>query len=361
MGKKKKNNAESESSPVAATKVENSPRSPKRVFVPCIPFQHGETPMYAFAMKAKELWDLVEINRREENKDEGYQRVLSVARGDKIAKFLNNGNAIPLSILVSFDHARFDAKNNQLIIENRSDAGWVIDGQHRLVGAHLSERNVVYIVIAFVGLSVEQQIFYFVTINREQKGVSSSLYYELLKYMPGSKSESDLLSERASDLARLLREKEGSPFFGRIVSTTSPRKGELSLTNFVRKVAPLIKRKTGRLANESDENRAGIIENVYLALQQMYPSEFEDNQTFYKTLGFGAMMNALPQIIDITISKYGKFSVANIVRILSGMRDFDFEPWKGLSGNSGEELAGEQFVECLLEQTDSKKGVIQLS
>jgi hypothetical protein len=62
-------------------------------------------------------------------------------------------------------------------IPNRPDAGWVIDGQHRLAGGHRAKLDMEIPVVAIVNLPLEGQINCFVTINKEQKVVKLSLYH----------------------------------------------------------------------------------------------------------------------------------------------------------------------------------------
>ena len=240
-----------------------------------------------FSINAKTLWSLVQIDQRQEDKDVGYQRALSNSRVNKIARYLDAGNAIPGSILISFDKEAVESKNDaQLIIQNKSNAGWVIDGQHRLAGAHKAKVDVHVPVVALIGLEVSEQIEFFVTINREQKGVPASLYYDLLKHLPKTKTESEIIQERAADLANSLRKNIDSPFHRRIVVTTSPKQGNLSLTNVVRKVAPHLKRE-GRLSQFNDEIRAAILSNLYRALEQVFPREYQrPDGVFFRTIGF---------------------------------------------------------------------------
>lgn len=47
--------------------------------VPCISFLQASETVVIFVINAKRLWDLVQINKREDDKDEGYQRALSPA------------------------------------------------------------------------------------------------------------------------------------------------------------------------------------------------------------------------------------------------------------------------------------------
>lgn len=83
--------------------------------------------------------------------------------------------------------------------------------------------------MAFVGLPENEQINQFVTINREAKGVPTSLYYDLLKHLPTNTSESEVSKARAVDIAHALRKNETSPFYQRIVVIEAPKKDKCPL------------------------------------------------------------------------------------------------------------------------------------
>ena len=170
-----------------------------------------------------------------------------------------------------------------MVIPNVPNAGWVIDGQHRLAGAHKANADVTMPVVALLGLDLAEQIEFFVTINREQKGVPTSLYYDLLKKLPKTKTEAEAVQERAADLANIMRRDGDSPFNMRIVVTTSPKQGNLSLTNVVRKLSPHLKRE-GRLAQFNDEVRAAILNNLFRALEMAFPGNISDPTAYFFVL-----------------------------------------------------------------------------
>jgi DGQHR domain-containing protein len=150
--------------------------------VTAVKVEQGKLTFYLFAMKASQLWDLVTINQRIEGKEEGYQRVLSPGRVKAVSRYIDSGGAIPGSIIASFDKLSYDTKTHKLVIP-KGEIGWVIDGQHRLAGAHeasVAGSEIVLPVAAFEGLSFEAQVELFITINREAKNVPSSLYIDLL-------------------------------------------------------------------------------------------------------------------------------------------------------------------------------------
>lgn len=318
-----------------------------QLMVDCFEVVQGNEKLYVFSMNASELWNIVSINRRDADKNEGYQRVLPNSRVKAVASYINNGNAIPNSILVAFDKAEYDGVNKKLIIEAGSDVGWVIDGQHRLAGAHeasiQSGRDFELVVIGLLNVDENKQVEYFVTINREAKGVPTSLVLDLLNRIPKQKP-ADLANERASDLARALRNDKDSPLYARIV-IDAPAKGQISLVNFVRKVAPLVHQNTGRLRSYSFEEQKAILSNYFSAIREVYKEEWKkDNPIFFRTVGFGALLNVFDRIFNLCTDRYSSFASADIQRVLGLVADFDFGQWAEYgSGNKAETDAAMDF------------------
>ncbi len=317
--------------------------------VKAIKFNQGRHELYLFSAPAAQLWDSVEINKRTDDKVEGYQRALSPSRANDVRKFVEAGNVIAPAIVLSFDSDKvhFDERTNEIVTDGSSDAGWVIDGQHRLRGAQLaSEASDVNLpAVAFIGLDLDKQIQQFVTINKEAKGVPTSLYYDLLDSLPPSKKPSLVAKEKAAAIANSLRRDQDSIFFDRIVVVTAPKKGELSLNNFVRKVSPLLVESKGSLSAFSQKEVSMIIENYFKALKSVFPEQFSSAKSrFFQTLGFGAMINALYPVFSITYRQTGGFRVEDAERMLSKASDFNFDDWdRSGTGSSAEIQAGRDF------------------
>jgi len=72
---------------------------------------------------------------------EGYQRTLSQGRVRQVARYLKGKGVIPGSIVVSFKAGKYDAAKKALVLPNSKNIGWIIDGQHRLAGAHEASRD----------------------------------------------------------------------------------------------------------------------------------------------------------------------------------------------------------------------------
>jgi DGQHR domain-containing protein len=334
-----------------------------RVTFPCLSMKQGKFTLVCFVAKAKVIWSLVKINQRDPDKDEGYQRILSPSRVNSIARYINKGNSIPNSVLVSLDPSSKITPDGKLSIPKKEDAGWVIDGQHRLAGAKEANSEIELCVVAFIGLDTDEQIKQFVVINREAKGVPTSLYYDLLKHLPPDKTEAEVAQEKATDIGQSLKKDEDSPFFNKIV-IASPRKGEISLNNFVRKVAPLLRDKTGKFHTYNRVEQAGIINNYYKAFLHVFPDHFRPSKpTLMKTLGFGALINALPTVFDLCLKHFSGFTVEDVVKVLKKVEHFDFSSWDTYgAGNQAEAQAGEDFRLDLLRafETETEAGTLRL-
>jgi DGQHR domain-containing protein len=364
MGAKRKAKKKAAGRKARTAKKINVPRTPAVLHLPCTTFSQAGQQLVLLSVSAKLLYSICVINQREEDKDEGYQRALSPARADRIARFIDANNLLPTSVLVSFESdVRVMKSGSELQVPNKSNAGWIIDGQHRLEGAHKSQKDIDVPVVAFIGLPIDDQIKCFVTINKEQKGVPSSLYLDLLKHLPSQKTEAEAAKERAADLGQLMKRDEQSPFYARIVSTTSPKQGELSLTNFVRKVAPLLRR-DGRLSGFRDEDRAQILDNYYRGLEQVFPRDFRETKSiFYKTLGFGALISVLPTFLDATLSRSGGgFAAKDVADTFRLVKHFDFSSWheRG-TGTQVEAAAADDLRTELIEHLAPSGNLIRLS
>lgn len=320
----------------------------------------GSNSLYLFKEKASVLWSFLSINRREEDKDVGYQRVLSNSRVAAVAGFIESGKAIPVSIIVSLDeNCSYDEKNGTLSIPPGKDIGWVIDGQHRLAGAHEAAKqgtDIELCVAAFVGLDEQSQIDQFITINREAKGVPTSLVLDLLKKLPQQRP-SDIAKERAVDISRLLKEDKESPFFHRIVSIGSPGANQISLVNFARKVSPLVNVEKGLLRVYTLNEQAAILNNYFKVIRDIYKDEWKkSNSIFFKTIGFGALLNVFEYVFMQTLSRYGGFTQNDIHNVLGKVAHFDFSQWQSYgSGNKAEMSAADDLLVDIKRLLESDK------
>lgn len=320
--------------------------------------QHNEK-MYLFSMKASKIWEVVQINKREENKETGYQRAFSEVRGKKIRNYIIFAKGIIApAIIIAFDKASFDPKTKMLTIQEEEDAGWIIDGQHRLRGAELASKDENAIdlelaVIAFLNIDEDSQIEQFITINKEAKNVPTSLFLDLLPSLPKSKTEKEILEEKATNIARTLKDDSESIFYGRIVFVGSPKANyTISLTNFVRKIHPLL-RDGNMLTLYTHQEVIKILDNYFKALKLTFHKEFlASRNIMFSTLYFGALINLLLTVFEITYKRDRDFTINSIKKTLSYIKDFDLSTLKQKgSGSKAEIEAGKELCNALKKAT----------
>jgi DGQHR domain-containing protein len=319
--------------------------------VPCMPVEQSGYELFVFKMKASLAWKIFSISRKEPDANKGYQRFLSEARVSAVAHYIDSKNPIPVSLLVAIDKGKFDKKKSTLTISHGTDIGWIIDGQHRLAGAAEAAKkgqDIELIFVAFLALDERHQIQQFVTINDEAKGVPRSLLLNLLKQIP-DKTLQEQANERSIDLAKQLNNDPKSVFFQRIASLTGPKTGQISDVNFTRKVSVLVHPEKGLLRIYPFIDQLGIIENYYLAIRDTFPEEFrKNNSVFFRTIGFGALMNAFDEIFTRVLSEYGTFKVADIRKKIGLISDYEVEQWEEAgTGNKAEQFAAQNFLAAL--------------
>ncbi|MEW9274901.1 DGQHR domain-containing protein [Gluconobacter oxydans] len=329
--------------------------------ISAIKVDQKKSSFFLFTIKASKLFDIVQINQRVEGKEEGYQRVLSPGRVKSVSRYIMAGGAIPGAIIISFSELSYDRKTKTITLPSKENPGWVIDGQHRLAGAHEAAQAGIDIdlaVAAFEGASSEEQIELFITINKEAKNVPSSLYLDLLKKLPKRKNEKEVIEERITDIARSLNADEQSSFFQRIIFTKTARAGEISLTNFARVLRPCFNKAGGTLSPYTQTEQVKIIDNYYKALQTSFPKNWKnDNPIFLRTIGFGAVWRVFPFVFTTAISTYKAANVAAFVNIFSEISGFDFEKWNEYgSGSSAEIAAGDDLLTMLQDAFNDENG-----
>lgn len=309
---------------------------------------------YLFTLPASKLYEVTEINQRIEGKEEGYQRVLSPGRIKSMSRYIEAGGAIPGSIIASFETLDYRTSDSTIAMPTSAKPGWIIDGQHRLAGAHeaaVSGTEISLPVAAYEGASFEMQVQLFITINREAKNVPSSLYLDLLKNLPKRKSEKEALEERITDIARALNQDEQSPFFQRIIFTKTARAGEVSLTNFARVMRPLFNKSGGTLSPYTQTEQVRVIDNYYKALETSFPGNWKnDNPIFLRTVGFGAVWRVFPFVFTTALSNYNASNVSSFVKVFGQIAGFNFDNWSEYgSGSAAEISAGDDLLVMLQE------------
>lgn len=167
--------------------------------VPAIEGKMGGVTYYSFVMKPSQLLKMAYVLHRNninstDDMMPSYQRIIKKDRLIKIREFINNNGYFPNSIIVSIrtenvneTKLNFEPASGQnseslarvgtVILPQKYQTAYIIDGQHRLYGysnTNYADSNSIP-VIAFVNMKKEDQVQMFMDINENQKAVPKVL------------------------------------------------------------------------------------------------------------------------------------------------------------------------------------------
>ncbi|MFA5986388.1 MAG: DGQHR domain-containing protein [Parcubacteria group bacterium] len=315
--------------------------------VSCIQVKQPVGVFYVASIGYKDLLEIsyadirhLETNSTELEKYIGIQRLLSKNRVKEIASYVQLVDAtFPTGIIVEISqfenvgdsaicNINYDESSGKLMIRRNNNVAKILDGQHRLAGLReggldLNNEDFTLNVTIFVDMDIEDQAIIFATINKSHTKVNKSLVADLFEY---TKTRSP--QKTAHNIARALDQKEGSPFFGKIkiLGVATDRFETITQATFVdsliryisgnnicaMKDRDIYKRDSipnkvngddekklflrNMFIEEEDANIAQILWNYFFAVQQKWPTAWNDvqqNMILNKSTGFIALMRFL--------------------------------------------------------------------
>jgi DGQHR domain-containing protein len=302
--------------------------------------------LYSFVMDSETFDKIAFVSRRDDDKDVGYQRNLSKQRATDIAHYIDKDNGcLPNSILVNLEEGcSYDSTRRMLKIPNKPKMAWVIDGQHRMYGLRTAKTKYDLVITAFLGLDVAEQAKQFKVINSKQKGVPTSLLYDLLDLT----KDGTYVQQRGHDLAARLNDDPESPWYTQIDMTGSGE-GLITQTRVVTALESLISEK-GALFQYSEEEQYGVLKNYFRAIKALFPSDWGNKSSVLtKAVGFSAFLIVLPQVLTLCLQRFQDFTLQSVRSVLKPIESYSFsaEKHKGWAGHPGENRLAAAVADCL--------------
>lgn len=296
-----------------------------------------QTPCYVTVMDANEIFKLSKVSRVDEDVEEGYQRVLSAKRASDIADYLDEGNIIPGSIILSAQNGfdvDFDTTTNQLTLKPNNGLLFVIDGQHRLWGASKSKQKVLMPVCIFTNLELRQEVQYFLDINSNQKGVPKTLRLELLKFLSEPDTKEDILIRLFSELGSEV----DSPLFGR----TSPTKftsGKITHVPFHKALEPLVE--DGTLKKFEYKDKKVLLINYLESFEELLISIEGSSKRLTNSAFFQAIFKIFEVTCEYSLSYFKNYKKESFDEILDGIKSIDLSKYDGSNQQTINSLSSE--------------------
>ncbi len=330
----------------------------------CVRTEFGNTAVYTFPMKVKDVVEVHYVAVRGRDSEEGaVQRVLSKRRVSDIKKFILKGNMFFNTFILNWtnkdDKPIYNDGSISVPVKTRS--AQVIDGQHRLAGlqAAMKDKESIgkesIIVSLCIGLSTKEAAAIFLNINTEQKPAPKSLIYDLFGEVV---VDSDHVINRAKDIAKELNENPDSPFCEQIRYPGAKRGvGRIDLST----VVSCLKKHLGpdgvfvRLNVTSLNYQEIAIMNYFLAIKSYYDqAKLWDNNSknpFFRSAGFVGAIEYLTSRLLMKCAEKKSFTVNTFKTLLNLDKSqlLVHEDIKGLDGKTARKKIRDHLETNLLE------------
>jgi len=277
-------------------------------------------------MLAKDLIEIATVSRIDEDPKKGYQRHLDPKRVKAITSYINNGNIIPGSIILSVQKGcdiNYDKENNELSLTlSEGNFLFVIDGQHRLYGASLCEQDVNLPVCIFTDLDIKQEIQYFLDINSYQRGVTKTLRIELLKFLAEPESKDDIRNRLFTELNTNI----DSPLYNKMSATMSIE-GKLTHVPFQEAIDPLL---SGNILKQFEyEGKKTLIINYLFAVENTLNKMEGNSNRITNSIFFQAVFKIFDDVCSMSLTHYKNYKAASFTEILDAITRLDFTRFTG--------------------------------
>lgn len=326
--------------------------------IPAITGKMGGHLYYSFSIEPEKLLKIGYVLHRSKATKGAmptYQRIIKKSRLKSVSEFINNPESpgfFPNSIIININTKRklkWEPANTQvkdaisnigiLHLPKEYKSAYIIDGQHRLYGYASSKYKATNSipVVAFVNLTLDEQVNLFMQINENQKAVPKTLRETLnanLKwYSKDLKEQMDAIS---SKIGIELGEDPNSPFFNyvsigedkRVLTPTAFSNG-IKKTKFLGKVTKSEILETGIFykgdLDVAFELMSRYLKDCFQYLQEKLDQDFLEgkNSFLFVNKGITSTIMLLNDIL-ITIEKKQDLSMnkSNLLSIIDSSKHY---------------------------------------
>ena len=294
----------------------------KSIKFPVLEIKQKKFIFYSGVVDSNILKKVALVVPRSEDPKKGVQRILNNQRVKLISKFVKTetGAIFPNSIILNCPKDT-EFKEGKICIPEVEESVLLIDGQHRLEGVIESGLNIPLIVTCFIGLPTKEQAKIFLKINSTQKGINTSLVYDLF-HLTRSGENLDMI---AVDLVYKLNQEQSSPWAGMIKTTDARTKKEaINSASFIVPLKKILKNKEGIFSNLDFNNQYIILENYFSALKDIFPYQWGSKQHILtKGIGVNVFLRLLPSVLVRSFMQQDNLCT-KVNEILKPLKDYEF-------------------------------------
>lgn len=274
----------------------------------------GNYRFYTLTVPADVLARTCFATTRDEDPEEGFQRVLSKVRAQEIADYIDSGfGTIPTSVILSAQpesNFEYNTRNRTVSFKDRQDAFLIIDGQHRVFGFRLAKSDLRVPVVIYSGLKKQDETRLFIDINTKQKPVSNELLLDIRKLA----SYQDDTETALGQIFDLFDTEPGNPLFGKM-SPRARKRQLISRVTFNSGLKPLLPLFKDASPLQIFETMSAYYQSVIL---QSKICKLDIDIT--SPIPFRGVTMAFPDVAQRVNDRFGRsYTVDNFSEILSEM------------------------------------------
>ncbi len=307
----------------------------KRLSYTCSLITQGDSKFYSLSMPSEVLAETCFVSARDDDPQEGFQRVLDEHRAQEIADYIDKGtSSIPTAIILSAQkeaELNYSSKNRTIEFSCISKAFLIIDGQHRVFGFSLAETSVRVPVIIYNGLARKEETRLFIDINTKQRPVPTELLLDIKS-----------LAEYENDIETICREifdlfntSTDSCLLG-LLSSTSKTKGKITRVTFNAAIKPIYD-----IFGKRELSEVYQFLNLYLIVM-INGMKKRGVSSITKPILFRAIMQLFPPVARLV---NGEYEIENFNSVLDAF--FSRLSIKKIESAKSIKAINDHFIECL--------------
>jgi len=264
---------------------------------------------YFTTMPKADIFPFCYVADRNEDPAKGFQRVLDITRAKDISKYLDESRgSIPTNIVLSAQpeaEFKYDSSKKTLKFKRCPKSFLVLDGQHRLYGYGLTQKDHRVPVAIYEGLSKQAEVALFIDINTTQRGVPAALLLDIKHLAERESVEEAQLREMFDAIGS----QTDSPLYG-LTSASQSARGRIARPSFNKAVQPLIR--IAVMEQLPREKRFELFKNYLRAVDQT----LADPKLLRIAAYFESFCAIFDEVLRLSRERHSNYKLESLAKVL---------------------------------------------
>ncbi|MGA2177682.1 MAG: DGQHR domain-containing protein [Verrucomicrobiota bacterium] len=283
---------------------------------PALRMEQNNQRFYFTTIPKADIFPFCYVADRNEDPVKGFQRVLDINRAKDISKYLDESRgSIPTNVVLSAQpeaELRYDGKTKTLKFKRLPKSFLVLDGQHRLYGYGLTQKDHRVPVSIYEGLGKQEEVALFIDINTTQRGVPAALLLDIKQLAQRENAEEAQLREMFDALGS----QTDSPLHG-LMSASQSAHGRIARPTFNKAVQPLLR--IPIMEQLPREKRFELFKNYLRALDQTLATP----KLLRVAAFFESFCSVFDEVLRLSRERYSNYKLDSLSKVLQPLNNID--------------------------------------